>query len=158
MKQILTFPQLINWCSCRLRSNIKQNTDYGGHSFVTKLANTVRKFCHTVRVYQGPKCVEKPAMTVELLLVLLLQAENNLYRTRSLWDLASLGNDNARSIPKMDCENPKLHYSEIAYSKIWAVTSFPATESFAMPSWYNPIYPIMISRNDWGWKDQRYQG
>ena len=58
MKQILTFPQLINWCSCRLRSNIKQKTDYGGHSFVTKLANTVRKFAIPFGFTRGPNALK----------------------------------------------------------------------------------------------------
>ena len=57
-------PKLVDTCSGGFRADIEQDADVG--------------------LQQRTECVEEPAMRVELLLVLLLQAENNLYRTRSL--------------------------------------------------------------------------
>ena len=57
-------PKLVNACSGGFCADVEQDAD--------------------VRLQERTECVEEPTMRVELLLVLLLQAENNLYRTRSL--------------------------------------------------------------------------
>jgi hypothetical protein len=61
------------------------------HCYIDKL---------TIRLNKRTKGVEEPPMTVELLLVLLLQAENDLHRARSLGYFACVGNDDVGGIPK----------------------------------------------------------
>ena len=48
---------------------------------------------------QGAESIEEPAMTVELLLILLLEAEQDLDRTGSSGHLAIFGHHNVRGVP-----------------------------------------------------------
>lgn len=52
-----------------------------------------------MRVDERSECIEEPSMTVELLLVLFLQAENNLDGARTRRDLARVGDDDVGGVP-----------------------------------------------------------
>jgi hypothetical protein len=54
----------------------------------------------TVWLDKRAKSVEKPAMTIQLLLVLLLEAEDDLHGTGSLRYFTCVGNDDTGSISK----------------------------------------------------------
>lgn len=56
----------------------------------------------TIGLDKRTKGIEEPPMTVELLLVLLLQAENDLHRARSLRNFTRFRNDNAGRIPRRE--------------------------------------------------------
>jgi len=74
-------------------------------------------------------------VTVELLLVLFLETEEDLNRTYPLRYFTGLCNNDARGISAIYINDYLSHEGEQTYSKMCAVTSFPATESLAIPSW-----------------------
>lgn len=57
---------------------------------------------HTVGLDERAEGVEEPPMTVELLLVLLLQAEDDLNRTCALRHFTLVRDDDMGSVPKVD--------------------------------------------------------
>lgn len=93
----------------------------------------------TVWVDEWPKCIEEPTVTIEFLLILFFQTENDLHWTCPLRNFASIGDDYTRSVSERTVRKDYSEADVFAYSKMWAVTSFPPTESFAIPSWYSPI-------------------
>jgi hypothetical protein len=80
-----TFPELVDGGSSGLWSNVEQNADIG--------------------LDQGAKGVEEPAMTVEFLLVLFLETENDLNGASASGDLASIGYDDLRGVLEDMCSD-----------------------------------------------------
>jgi hypothetical protein len=60
----------------------------------------------TIGLNKRTKSIEEPPMTVELLFVLLLQAENDLHRARSLRNFTIFGNNNTGRISRRE---PRQH-------------------------------------------------
>ena len=72
-------PQLVDRRARGFCTDIKKNTNIG--------------------LDERPKRVEEPSVTVQLLLVLLLQAENNLHGTCSLRDFTRIGHNDVGREP-----------------------------------------------------------
>ena len=65
-----------------------------------KRGHSVHMVEHTVGFDQWTECIEEPPVTVELLLVLLLQAEDDLDGTGTHRDLACVGDHDAAGISR----------------------------------------------------------
>lgn len=97
---MLTFPELVDGCACGLRANIEQNADYADY-LLQLHRNCDPQTDLTIRLDERAKRVEEPPMTVELLLVLLLEAENDLDGARAVRGFTSLSHHDAGCVPTL---------------------------------------------------------
>lgn len=72
-----------------------------------------------IRLDERAKCIEEPAMTVKLLLVLLLETENDLDWACTRGDFACLGHHHARCVSK-DSFSLEDQCTEIRLTRIYA--------------------------------------
>lgn len=90
-----------------------------------------------VRLENWAKRVEEPAMGVDLLLIFLLQAEDDLHGNNTFlraFDLVRWGNGDCKG-GKTDGKSKRRGYALcVVYSYICAATGFPLTTFFATPS------------------------
>lgn len=76
--RVKAFPELVNGRSCGLRTNVEQDTNIG--------------------LDEWAKGIEEPSMAVQLLLVLLLEAENDLDWTSTGRNFTRVTDDNLGSV------------------------------------------------------------